>query len=123
MCSELCTLEEEVEVIASRTTQAALLEGLQPVEVIGCSQVARLVMEEDVASFLYELGWYFGGGISRQMDDTAELNVVKISHLEYGRRGSGLPYSDCGLNLKVFMYTSSLSSLYYLLLGLYLNLI
>lgn len=82
MCSELCTLEEEVEVIASRTTQAALLEGLQPVEVIGCSQVARLVMEEDVASFLYELGWYFGGGISRQMDDTAELNVVSATRLK-----------------------------------------
>ncbi|XP_024370445.1 squamosa promoter-binding-like protein 1 isoform X1 [Physcomitrium patens] len=82
VCSELCTLEEEVEVIASRTTQAALLEGLQPVEVIGCSQVARLVMEEDVASFLYELGWYFGGGISRQMDDTAELNVVSATRLK-----------------------------------------
>lgn len=78
VCSELCTLEEEVEVAASCTTKAAVQEGLEPAEVLGCSQVARLVVEEDITSFLHELGWYFQTGIYWQNDESSTADVVSM---------------------------------------------
>lgn len=78
VCSELCTLDDEVELAGSYTTQAAVLEGLEPVEVIGCGQVARLVVEEDITSFLHELGWYFQSGIHWQTDGSFALDEVRM---------------------------------------------
>lgn len=83
VCSELCTLEEEVEAAASCTAKAAVGEGLQPFEVLGCSQVARLVIEEDITSFLHELGWYFQTGIHWQNDESSTPDVVRMIILEF----------------------------------------
>ena len=76
VCSELCTLEDEVERAASCTTQVAISEGLEPVEVVGCSEVARLVVEEDIACFLHELGWYFQCGVHRQKGGVYTVDLV-----------------------------------------------
>jgi len=83
VCSELCTLEEEVEVAASCTAKAGVREGLEPLEVLGCSEVARLVVEEDITSFLHELGWYFESGISWQTDGASAADVVRMLVLEF----------------------------------------
>lgn len=84
VCSELCTLEEEVEVAASCTTEAAVREGLLPSEVLGCKEVARLVIEEDITSFLHELGWYFQTGVYwSSTPDVVRMLILEFNSLDY----------------------------------------
>lgn len=77
MCSELRKLEEEIDMAAIFTAQTAELQGLEPVEVLGCSEVARLIVEEDRTCFLHELGWFFQSSIYRQQGIPASLDRVR----------------------------------------------
>jgi hypothetical protein len=87
MCSELRKLEEEIDMAAIFTAQTAELQGLEPVEVLGCSEVARLIVEEDRTCFLHELGWFFQSSIYRQQGIPASLDRVStmFCHLCFSR--------------------------------------
>lgn len=104
VCSELCTLENEVEDAASCTTKAAAREGLEPSEVLGCTEVVRLVIEEDITSFLHELGWYFQTGISRLNDEFSAAYRVRMLFLEFEpRRVDALLHIRCNIHFSTLI--------------------
>jgi ankyrin repeat protein len=82
MCSELRKLEEEIDMAAISTAQTAELQGLEPVEVLGCSEVARLIVEEDRTCFLHELGWFFQSSSYQQQGIPASLDRVHAVKLK-----------------------------------------
>jgi hypothetical protein len=76
VCKELCKLEEEIEAATLCAAEMAEREGLESDDILICSEVARAVVEEDVACFLHELGWYFQNRSYWQFSNSASLDMV-----------------------------------------------
>ncbi|CAM6045328.1 unnamed protein product, partial [Sphagnum compactum] len=83
ICKELCKLEEEIEAATLRAADTAKREGLESFDVLVCSEVARAVVEEDVACFLHELGWYFQSSSYWQLNNNSgSLDMVQAFRLK-----------------------------------------
>lgn len=76
VCKEIRELEDEIEAASLHAAHAALEEGLEPLEVFGCSEVARMIVEEDRACFLHELGWFFQSSSYGHLKDPTMLDTV-----------------------------------------------
>ncbi|CAM6077331.1 unnamed protein product [Sphagnum tenellum] len=82
VCKELCKLEEEIEAATLCAAEMAEREGLESGDILICSEVARALVEEDVACFLHELGWYFQNRSYWQFIDSASLDMVHAFRLK-----------------------------------------
>lgn len=77
VCAEIRTLEHEIEAAAMIAGKAAERQGFQQSDVLYCTEVARLVGEEEVTCFLHELGWFLQRSYSQHLQIALDVNMVK----------------------------------------------